>query len=121
MATSTTRHATAGSAAEQTRYTELMADAFSAYFLTHKRGGTMNRKRVAEFLQVFFQIGDCAFSDPGHHGTPNQRMAAATFGFDVADAAQKQGHIMSSADFHALFVAKYPTLVALDTKTVATK
>jgi hypothetical protein len=106
--------ATAGSPAEQTRYTELMADAFSAYFLTHKRGGTMNRKRVAEFLQVFFQIGDCAFGDPGHHGTPNQRMAAANFGFDIADQAQKQGHIMSSADFHALFVAKYPTIVAPD-------
>jgi hypothetical protein len=106
--------ATAGSGAEQTRYTELMADAMAGYFLTHKRGGALNRKRVEQFLQVYFQIGDCAFSDPAHHGTPNQRMASARFGFDIADQAQKQGHILSSAEFHDLFVARYPIIVAPD-------
>ena len=100
--------------AEYTRYTELMADAYSAYYLTHKRGLALNKHRVAEFLQVFFQIGDCAFDNPGHHGTPNQRMAAAEFGFDVADQARKQGHILSSDQFHDLFVAAYPGLVAPD-------
>ncbi len=99
-------------AAELTRHNELMADAFSAYYLTHSRGASMNRKRVAQFLQVFFQIGDCAFTNPGHHGTPIQRMRAATFGFDVADQAQKQGHILTAAQFHALFQAKYTTFVA---------
>jgi hypothetical protein len=107
-------YATAGSAAEQTQYTELMADAYAAYFLTHSRGATMNRKRVTQFLEVFFDLGDCAFSDPSHHGTPNQRMRAANFGFDLADQAQKQGHIMSSSDFHDLFVAAYPGIVAPD-------
>ena len=107
-------YATAGDPPEQTRYTELMADAFSAYYLTHKRGAAMNRKRVEEFLEVFFQIGDCAFDNPGHHGTPNQRMAAARFGFDVADEAQKQGHILTSEQFHDRFVAAYPGLVAPD-------
>jgi len=102
------------SAPEQTRYAELMADAMSAYFLTHSRGLALNQKRVAEFLQVFFQIGDCAFTDPGHHGTPNQRLKAATFGFDVAAQAQKQGHILTSAEFHALFVAEFPILIAPD-------
>ena len=60
-----------------TRYTELMADAYSAYYLTHKRGAAMNRHRVAGFLEVFYQIGDCAYTNNGHHGTPNQRMNAA--------------------------------------------
>jgi hypothetical protein len=101
-------------AAEETRYTELMADAMAAYYLTHKRGATMNRKRVEQFLQVFFQIGDCAFTNPGHHGTPNQRMAAARFGFDVADQAQKQGHILTSQQFHELFVEAFPGLIAPD-------
>ena len=100
--------------AELTRYTELMADAYAAYYLTHKRGATMNQKRVAEFLQVFFQIGDCQFDSPGHHGTPNQRMRAAEFGFSVADEAQKQGHILSSEEFHDRFVAVYPDLIAPD-------
>ena len=98
--------------AELTRHNELMADAFSAYYLTHSRGASMNRKRVAQFLQVFFQIGDCAFDNPGHHGTPIQRMRAAQFGFDVADQAQKQGHILTAAQFHELFQAKYTTFVA---------
>jgi hypothetical protein len=107
-------YATAGDAAEQTMYTELMADAFGAYYLTHSRGAAMNQKRVAEFLQVYFQIGDCAFDNPGHHGTPNQRMRAAQFGFQVAAESQKQGHILSSREFHDRFVAVYPTIIAPD-------
>ncbi len=98
--------------AELTRYTELMSDAFSAYYLTHKRGGALNAKRVAEFLQVFYQIGDCSFTNSGHHGTPIQRMRSAQFGFSVADQAQKQGHILTADQFHTLFLAAYPSLVA---------
>ena len=100
--------------AELTRYTELMADAYAAYFLTHKRGLALNKHRVAQFLEVFFDLGDCAFANPGHHGTPNQRMRAAQFGFNVAAQAQKQGHILGSEQFHDLFVAEYPRLVAPD-------
>jgi hypothetical protein len=99
---------------EQTRYTELMADAMSAYYLTHSRGAAMNQKRVEQFLDVFFQIGDCSFKSDGHHGTPNQRRAAATFGFKLAADAQRQGQILTSAQFHDLFVAQYPTLIAPD-------
>lgn len=100
--------------AEATRYTELMADAMAAYYLTHSRGETLRQQRVEQFLEVYFQIGDCSFASPGHHGTPNQRMAAAHFGFDLAAAAKKQGEIMSSEDFHDAFVAAYFTLIAPD-------
>ncbi|HEX6053418.1 MAG TPA: hypothetical protein VFZ21_29320 [Gemmatimonadaceae bacterium] len=106
--------ATTGSTAEQTRYLELMADAFSGYYLTHKRGAAMNRKRVEQFLQIYFQLGDCAFASAGHHGTPNQRLAAARFGFTVADEAQKQGHILTPDQFHARFLAYYSTIIAPD-------
>ena len=106
--------ATAGDEAESTRYTELMADAMSAYVLTHKLGAAMNRKRVQQFLSVFFQIGDCAFENPGHHGTPNQRMAAARFGFDLAARAQKQGFKLTSGQVYAEFVKAYPGLIAPD-------
>jgi hypothetical protein len=98
--------------AELTRYTELMADAYAAYFLTHSRGAAMNQKRVEQFLQVFFQIGDCAFTSSGHHGTPTQRMRAAQFGFQVAAEFQKQGQILTADQFHARFVEKYTTFVA---------
>ena len=99
---------------EQTRYTELMADAMSAYFLTHARGEALNKFRVKEFLQVFYQIGDCAFDNDGHHGTPNQRLKAAQLGFDIADQYLQQGHILTSQEFHDRFVAAYPTLIAPD-------
>jgi hypothetical protein len=98
--------------AELTRHNELMADAFAGYYLTHKRGAALNAKRVAQFLEVFFQAGDCAFTNPGHHGTPAQRMRAAEFGFSVAHEAQKQGHILTAAQVHARFEAVYPSLVA---------
>jgi len=107
-------YATTGSAAEQTRYTELMADAMSAYFLTHKRGLALNEKRVAQFLEVFYQIGDCGFTSSGHHGTPNQRMAAAQFGFDLAKEALKQGQILTSEQVYQRFLAAYPSIIAPD-------
>lgn len=97
-----------------TRRTELMADAYSAYFLTHKRGLAMNWKRVQQFLQVFFNIGDCYFEDAGHHGTYNQRLKAAAFGYQIANRAQKQGQILSSEAFYQLFENYLPVLVAPD-------
>lgn len=100
--------------AEETRYSELMADSWAAYFLTHARGAAMNKWRVAEFLEVFYQIGDCAFSASSHHGTPNQRMKAAEWGFDLADQAHKQGHIMSTQEFHDAFVENYLNLIQPD-------
>jgi hypothetical protein len=103
-----------GSPAERTRFGELNADAMSAFFLTHKRGATLNQKRVEEFLQVFYSIGDCQFASSGHHGTPNQRMKAAQFGFQLAHDAQKQGHLITADEFQAQFLAVYPSLIAPD-------
>ncbi|GHA57462.1 hypothetical protein SAMN04487941_0926 [Pontibacter akesuensis] len=97
---------------EATRYTELEADFLAAYYMTHKRGATYNSKRVEQFFNLFFQIGDCGFTSDGHHGTPVQRLAAAQLGFDLADSAQKQGHIMSIEEAHAYFVANVGNIVA---------
>ncbi|GAB3174620.1 hypothetical protein GCM10027291_33240 [Telluribacter humicola] len=96
---------------EATRRTELMADAYSAYYLSHARGASMQWKRVQQFLQVFFNIGDCSFTSDGHHGTPTQRMAAAEWGYNLANSAQKQGHILTAEEFAELFDAQLPTLV----------
>jgi hypothetical protein len=103
-------------APEATRFGELSADAMAAYYLTHSRGATMNRKRVEQFLEVFYQIGDCGFTSGGHHGTPNQRLAAARFGFMLADEAQKQGHVMTPDQVHAAFLAALPTILAPDAR-----
>ena len=97
---------------EATRRTELMADAFSAYYLSHARGASMQWKRVKQFLQVFFNIGDCSLTSDGHHGTPTQRMAAAEWGYSVANNAQKQGHILTAQQFAAMFDAALPGILA---------
>lgn len=99
---------------EGTRLTELMADAFAGYFLTHSRGASMNWNRVKDFLTVFYSIGDCQFSSASHHGTPNQRMRAAQFGNNVANNAQNQGHILTSQQFISQFFAAYPAMIAPD-------
>ena len=96
---------------EATRRTELMADAYSAYYLSHARGASMQWKRVKLFLNVFFNIGDCSFTSDGHHGTPTQRMAAAEWGYSVANDAQKQGKILTAQQFTKLFEAQLPILV----------
>ena len=100
------------SSPEATRRTELMADAYAAYYLSHSRGASMQWKRVKLFLQVFFNIGDCSFTSDGHHGTPTQRMAAAEWGYSVADNAQKQGHILTAQEFTARFEAQLPAIIS---------
>lgn len=100
--------------AEATRYTELMADAMAAYYLTHKRGGTYNWWRAEQFLQVFFNVGDCAFDNDSHHGTPEQRLRTARWAYELAQDAQKQGQILPPEEFVAIFNAAFPDLVAPD-------
>lgn len=92
------------SAAEQTRQIELEADFFSAYYLTHKRGAAYNWKKVDEFLELFFQAGDCSFEFELHHGTPQQRMMAAEEGYQLAASTQKKGQILTPEEVHEYFI-----------------
>ena len=64
--------------------------------------------------QTFFEVGDCSFTNNGHHGTPLQRMRAAVWGAEVADAARPQSYILPSLTFAAMFDQKLPELVAPD-------
>ena len=90
---------------------ELEADFFAAYFLTHKRGATYNWKKVEEFLQLSFSLGDCATSSPLHHGTPAQRMRASRFGYELAASAQKKGQILSPEEVHQAFLDFLPQIL----------
>lgn len=89
---------------ESTRMTELEADFFTGFYLTHKRGGTYNWKRVQEFLVTFYNIGDCAFESSGHHGTPSQRLASAKAGYELAASLQKNGHLPNPSKVHEEFL-----------------
>jgi hypothetical protein len=99
---------------EATRRTELMADAFGTYFATHARGLALNTKRVLQAERTFFDVGDCQFTDSGHHGTPNQRMRSAVWAADVANAARPQGRILPSMTFADMFEQELPSIIAPD-------
>lgn len=96
---------------EGTRRTELMADAYSTYYLSHARGAAMQWKRAQLFYDVFYNIGDCGFTSTGHHGTPLQRLASSQWAYGLTNAAQKQGHILTAQAFTALFEKQLPELV----------
>ncbi|MFF2410463.1 hypothetical protein [Streptomyces sp. NPDC058092] len=99
---------------EATRRTELMADAFGTYYLTHARGESLNATRLLKSEKSFYQVGDCSFTSSGHHGTPNQRLASSSWAAGVANDASNQGHILPSLKFDELFEAKLPDLVKPD-------
>ncbi|MFB6963223.1 hypothetical protein ACFCYB_41305 [Streptomyces sp. NPDC056309] len=99
---------------EATRRTELMADAFGTYYLTHARGEALNAARLLKSEKSFYQVGDCSFTSSGHHGTPNQRLASSSWAAGVANDAANQGHVLPSLKLDELFEAKLPDLVKPD-------
>jgi hypothetical protein len=101
-------------APEATRRTELMADSFAAYFGVHKRGLALNQKRVVDALMSFYAVGDCGFTSPGHHGTPNQRFRAATWGAELAKASVPASSKLLASELADRFEAELPELVAPD-------
>lgn len=100
--------------AEQTRRTELMADALGTYFTVHSRGEALNATRTLADQQTFYNVGDCGFTSAGHHGTPLQRERSAIWATSVVDDAANQGHKLTGVQFGPLFDQQLPTLVAPD-------
>ena len=99
---------------EATRRTELMADAFASYFSAHRKGLNLRKDVILKVQESFYNVGDCSFDSPGHHGTPNQRLKAAAWGADLAIAAQKQGHVLTIAQLTARFEAQLPVFLEPD-------
>ncbi|HWC21949.1 MAG TPA: hypothetical protein VG502_06580 [Flexivirga sp.] len=100
--------------AEATARTELMADAFGTYFTVSKHGESLNKAQTLQDLQTFYNVGDCGFSNPGHHGTPNQRYRAAEWGADLAKSQSDQGHVLPSLAVDAAFEKALPQITAPD-------
>jgi len=79
---------------ETGRYIELLADALGAYYGHHPRGATFQNQRVLDVTEAADGVGDCVFSSPGHHGTPNQRARAVQFATDLIDKNRAKGQIL---------------------------
>ncbi len=82
-------------------FPEPEADFLAAYYLTHKRGATYNWKSTEEFLELFYQLGNCGDT---YHGDPQMRMNTAYSGYQLATQEQKKGHILSPEDLHVEFM-----------------
>jgi len=67
----------------ETRSNELIADMFSSFYLSISRSG-QDIGGIQASLQSAYDIGDYAFNDPNHHGTPVQRASAFVGGARVA-------------------------------------
>jgi hypothetical protein len=102
--------------AEATRRTELMADAFGTYFVAHKRGLAFNAVQIQRAEQSFYEVGDCQFDSPGHHGTPNQRLKSSVWGAQQAAAATSPYPVQPSLALDKKFEKKLPNLVKPDAK-----
>jgi hypothetical protein len=71
---------------------ELHADFLAGWYLS--RLGLSDRQ-VQPAMRAFYEMGDTAFRDPDHHGTPDERLASITAGFnssaDDIDEAFREG------------------------------
>mmetsp|Transcript_3018 Transcript_3018/g.7859 ORF Transcript_3018/g.7859 Transcript_3018/m.7859 type:complete len:656 (-) Transcript_3018:366-2333(-) len=68
----------------ETRRVELMADAFASYYLSHPNGKSSAVEEVVRLTDAAFSLGDCNVDSDWHHGTPDQRRCAATWGSMMA-------------------------------------
>lgn len=100
--------------AEASRRTELMADSYAAYYLSHLRGAHLRWARVQQYLETFYDLGDCGFTANGHHGTPNQRRKAAAWGLTLATFTFAPRYIIPTVTFGKLFDKVLPQLVRPD-------
>jgi hypothetical protein len=101
---------------EASRRLELMADTFGSYYLTHLRGGHVGIKRVKDFVQMFYDLGDCQFTNVSHHGTPDQRRKAAEFG--AVNALLPATRVLPSRTLDARFEKALPKIVAPDASSM---
>ena len=99
------------------RRKELMADAISAYFLAHDRGGNMEAHEISEFSMVAFATGDCNTGQEDHHGTPKQRYCASVWGASRAALSPDNFSLIDPETFVELFNADYGKMLELDEAT----
>ncbi len=97
--------------AEATRRSELEADALGGYYLSHPRGERLRQQRVEAFVRSFGEVGDCAVDSAGHHGTPDQRSAAARWADQLVEGQRAKGQVLPAATVSDLFRAALPRVL----------
>jgi hypothetical protein len=91
------------------RPTELEADAFSGYYMG--LGKQFAWSFINSYFSAVYSFGEYNFNSPMHHGTPQERLAAARLGFDTAVSAASLGRPLSYAQLHSIFTGVIGTAV----------
>jgi hypothetical protein len=95
------------------RPTELEADAFSGFYMALAKGWAWSL--INGYFSTLASLGDYNFTDPGHHGTPEERLAAANLGFNTGIAVLQSGQPLSYAQLHEIFSS---SIRSFDTKAL---
>jgi hypothetical protein len=80
---------------------ELEADAFSGFYMA--LGESYSWTSINNYFSAVASEGDYNFTDPSHHGTPQERLAAAQLGFQTAIEAIETQTPLTYADLHQIF------------------
>jgi hypothetical protein len=83
------------------RPTELEADAFSGFYMALAK--SWDWAFISDYFSTLASLGDYNFTDPGHHGTPQERLAAAQLGFQTALQAIQTQTTLTYSDLHQIF------------------
>jgi len=77
---------------------ELEADAMSGYYMALEKGFAWNQ--IDAYFRSTENTGDYEVSSPQHHGTPNQRVAAAYLGVQLANETVSSGEGFTYEELH---------------------
>ena len=80
---------------------ELEADAFSGFYMA--LGESYSWTSIDDYFSALASKGDYNFTDPSHHGTPEERLAAAQLGFQAAVEVIQTQTPLTYADLHQIF------------------
>jgi len=80
---------------------ELEADAFSGFYMA--LGESYSWTSIDNYFSAIASEGDYNFNDPGHHGTPQERLTAAQLGFQTAIQSIQTQTPLTYAELHQIF------------------
>lgn len=88
---------------------ELEADAFSGFYMG--LGKLWDWNQIRGYFANVYATGDYNFNDPNHHGTHDQRLAAAYLGLSTAINISQSGNPMTYHQLHDLFISEINTTI----------
>lgn len=83
------------------RRSELEADMWSGLYMAYAK--RFAGAEIETYFRFIFSRGDYNFHDPGHHGTPGQRLAAGATGFEVARLVEQGAIGRDMESIHRVF------------------